>query len=152
MAKKLSTHFTESEMIRTSHRTFDNNPSPHVIQNLRTLCVDYLEVVRSVFGPLWITSGFRCFELNAAIGGSSTSAHVHGCAADFVPMHAVDTQDIVLWLISGSGLNYDQVIDEYSSTANWIHLGIAIPSSGRQPRRQALTMRNGVYSPFVHGR
>ena len=32
-----------------------------------------------------ISSGYRGLELNAAVGGSSTSAHCHGYAFDLVP-------------------------------------------------------------------
>ena len=150
LSRRLSPNFTLAEMVRTSHRNVENTPGSDAVLRLEQLCVEFLEPCRSVFGPLWITSGYRSPELNAAIGGSATSAHVHGCAADFVPIHAgVLTVDIVGWIAYGSGLEFDQAIDEYSRTANWIHLGMAKP--GRQPRKQALTMDGGQYKPFVFG-
>ena len=148
----LSPHFTVREMIRTSHRYIDNKPSPEIVEHLRELCRDFLEPVRDRFGPLWITSGYRCQELNLAIGSASkTSAHMYGCAADFVPMREVATVEIVEWILELSGLDFDQVIDEYSSTANWVHLGKVRPVGNQTPRRQALTMRNGKYYPFDAG-
>jgi len=146
---RLSPHFTLGEMVRTSHRHIDNTPNDEIICRLEVLCRDFLEPMRDVFGPLWVTSGFRCLELNTAIGGVPTSSHVHGCAADVVPVNDYLTVDMVGWVVNVSGLDYDQVIDEYSSTANWIHLGMARP--GKMARRQALTMRNGRYSPFLFG-
>ncbi|KKN71054.1 hypothetical protein LCGC14_0424710 [marine sediment metagenome] len=143
--EKLSPHFTLSELVHTSHRYIDNNPTPEIVEQLRTLCRDFLEPVRTIFGPLRINSGYRCPELNTAIGGSKTSAHMHGCAADFVPLHDYTTNQIVKW-IADSGLPFDQVIDEYSSTSNWVHMGIVPPV--RDPRRQVLTMRRGKYSLF----
>ena len=145
LKKRLSPHFTLGELVRTSHRTIDNTPTLEVIEHLTELCERFLEPVREQFGPLWITSGYRCDALNTIIRGSYTSAHVHGRAADFVPMWEVKTVDIVDW-IDGSVLPFDQVIDEYSSTSNWVHLGMARP--GSTPRGHALTMRKGKYTPF----
>lgn len=139
-------------MVRTSHRLIDNTPSEEIIINLAELCADFLEPTRAVFGPLWVTSGFRCEDLNRLIGGSSSSAHMDGRAADFVPMQGQSTRDIVNWMVEGSGLDFDQVIDEYSSTSNWIHLGMARIGGRRGPRHQALTMRRGKYSPFGDGK
>lgn len=144
LRQKLSPHFTLREMVVTSHRSIDNTPSPAVIEQMRVLCNGYLELVRDRFGPLWVTSGFRCIELNIAIGGSATSAHMAGNAADFVPIRPTPTIEIVRWVVDHSGLDYDQIIDEYSSTSNWIHLG----RRGGRPRHQALTMRGGRYYSF----
>lgn len=144
----LSPHFTLKELTRTSHRTIDNKPEPVVVERLIVLCKYFLEPVRDVFGPLWITSGYRCPALNRAIGGSASSAHMYGCAADFVPITDTLTVDIVNWIVHPSGIDYDQVIDEYSSTDNWIHLGMARP--GRSPRHEALEMNAGKYTLF-HG-
>lgn len=145
---RLSPHFTLGEMVITSHRTLCNEPSTEIIERLTTLCTNFLEPVRAIFGPLWITSGFRCQKLNDLIGGSKWSAHTFGCAADFVPINGQPTHKLVSWIIE-SGLDFDQVIDEYSSTSNWIHLGMARPVGTQLPRRQALTMRRGVYTSFA---
>jgi len=149
----LSDNFTFGEMVRTSHRHINNMPGPDETARLKKLCQEFLEPIREKFGPLWITSGFRCRELNEAIGGSSTSAHVDGCAADFVPivqppLLAIPTIEIVDWVVDHSGLDFDQIIDEYSSTANWIHIGMLKPGWTQPPRREALTMRQGRYFPF----
>ena len=146
--RRLSPHFTLGEMLRTSHRRIDNNATPEIIERLTLLCVGFLEPVRDRFGPLWVTSGYRCPRLNEAIGGSKTSAHMHGCAADFVPMMDFRTEDLVRWIVGQKGIDFDQVIDEYSSTSNWIHLGMVRPVGPPAPRRQALTMRHGSYEPF----
>lgn len=148
---KLSPHFTLGEMVRTSHRLIDNTPSEDIIKNLMELCTEFLEPTRRIFGPLWVTSGYRCEDLNRVIGGSSSSAHMDGRAADFVPLHGYRTRDIVRWVVDGS-LDFDQIIDEHSATgSNWIHLGMARIGGRRGPRRQALTMRRGKYSPFEGG-
>jgi len=149
LREKLSPHFRLYEMVRTSHRYFDNNPTPEVIDRLRILCLHFLETIRKRFGPLRINSGYRCPDLNTAIGGSKASAHIYGCAADFVPINDHNTSEIVDWVVDESGLGFDQVIDEYSSTSNWVHLGMVRPVGNKTPRRQALTMRQGKYTPFA---
>lgn len=147
----LSAHFRLREMITTQHRYLDNTPSPEVIAKLTELCRRLLEPVREQFGPLLVTSGYRCPQLNVAIGGSKVSAHIYGCAADFVSFYHVPTRHIVEWIASAdeSHLPFDQVIDEYSSTSSWVHLAMVRPVGNQKPRREALAMRNGAYSIFA---
>lgn len=149
LSEKLSPHFTLGEMVATSHRYIDNMPTPEVIERLRSYCLGFLEPVRAVFGPILVSSGHRCPELNMAIGGSKTSAHMYGCAGDFNTMAGHPTIEVVTWIVDESGLPFDQVIDEYSSTSSWAHLGMVRPVGNQTPRLQALTMRRGKYTPFV---
>lgn len=147
--RKLSPHFTLGELIATSHRTINNTPSPEVIERLEVLASMYLEAVRARFGPLIVSSGFRCHRLNRKIKGARNSAHKYGCAADFSPLPSsgITTTEIVAWIVAESGLGFDQVIDEHSSTATWVHLGLTRPGF-KGPRREALTMRTGKYFRF----
>lgn len=146
--RKLSPHFTLGEMVWTVHRTIDNTPPPEAIEQMVILCRNFLEPVRAQFGALSISSGYRCAPLNRLIKGSKYSAHLAGCAADFVCGDEV--ADVVAWVASSS-LDYDQVIDERNAGGGgWVHLGLARP--GAQPRREALTMRvvagKRTYAPF----
>lgn len=145
---KLSPHFTIAEMVYTSRRG-DNTPSPEILNRLRALCVHYLEPIRNEFGPICVTSGYRCLKLNRAIGGARASAHIYGCGADFFAGHGASCQRMVEWIIKDSKIRYDQVIDEYSSASNWVHLGMVRPIGGQEPRRQALVMREGRYTTFA---
>lgn len=43
-----------------------------------------LQSLRDKVGPLRITSGYRCRQHNAAVGGAKDSQHVLGLAADIV--------------------------------------------------------------------
>jgi hypothetical protein len=111
--------FTSSET--ASRRGIDNTPSIAVIENLRLLCENVLQPLRDKYGKsINITSGYRSPKLNKAIGGSSTSQHCFGQAADI----QVDKKDYLkVWEIL-SGLDKDQIIFEFGTKdcPDWIHV------------------------------
>lgn len=146
----ICTYFRLSELIYTSHRSINNNPSEEVVERLRCLGRNYLDLLRAKFGPLFCTSGYRCPELNTAIGGAKDSAHLYGCAADLVPLSPTTALEAMMaWVVKESGLDYDQVILEQSSTGRWLHFGILRPNHEPLPRREALTYFNGSYAPYA---
>lgn len=120
-----------------------------VIDRLTYLCVQFLEPIRDRFGALHINSGYRSHDLNIAVGGTDDSAHTYGCAAD---IHAFDSRytprDIVKWIVEQSGLDYDQVIEEHTSTSFWCHIGMLRPGHQLTPRKQALMFIGGKYTPW----
>jgi hypothetical protein len=127
----LSEHFTLEELTFTNHREFDNTPTQVQIDNLTRLA-EFLETVRTLLGkPIMIDSGFRSPEVNQAVGSSSVSQHLKGCAADIkVPEM---TPDEVVKAIYDAGLPYDQLILELG----WTH--ISIPNTDdAAPRNMAL--------------
>jgi hypothetical protein len=111
--------FTSSET--ASIRGIDNTPSIAVIENLRLLCENVLQPLRDKYGKsINITSGYRSPKLNKAIGGSSTSQHCYGQAADI----QVDKKDYLkVWEILKT-LPFDQIIFEFGteSAPDWIHV------------------------------
>jgi zinc D-Ala-D-Ala carboxypeptidase len=117
---KLTEHFFLEEFIESDYalrRGIKNIPSPVVKQNLLTLA-NGLERIRTILGhSISITSGYRCIELNRAIGGASTSAHLTGYAADF-KCYGFGSPTQVVKKIMDSDIDYDQLIDE----GNWIHV------------------------------
>src|SRR5690606_3442411 len=117
-------------------------PTPIVVERLRELAGDLLEPIRDALGPLRVTSGYRRPRVNAAVGGSSTSAHMSGWAADVVPVRAIPEQIMILLHDAGHALAWDQAI-LYSSH---VHLGLRRPATGEQ-RRQLLRAEGGVWTP-----
>jgi len=127
----LTPHFTLEELTFTNHREFDNTPNVLQVNNLQRLA-EFLEEVRSLLGkPIIIDSGFRSPEVNQAVGSTSVSQHLRGCAADFrVPGM---TPSEVVKAIHGSDLPFDQLILELT----WTH--ISIPNTDdAEPRNMAL--------------
>jgi hypothetical protein len=137
---QLSEHFTLEQLIfsqTASRKGINNTPSKDIIDNLTTLCNDFLEPARNLLNTeLHIDSGFRCLELNTAVGGSATSEHLYGCAADCIPQ-GLDLQKC-FDILKNSDLQYDQIIFECKA---WIHIGMCRP--GGTPRREALTATGG---------
>ncbi len=90
---------------------------------------------------IYISSGYRPVALNQLIGGSLTSAHVHGRAVDFsvVGMSPLAVCNAAQQL----ELPYDQIIHEFGK---WTHMGIA-----DEPRSEELTAyrdKGGVHYVF----
>ena len=136
---RVSPHFSFAELTRTDHRAFleEQAAAPARIRaNLVRLATDLLEPARELVGPLRVNSGYRCPGLNAAIGGSKTSRHMDGLAADVVPVE-VDLAD-AFERLAQSGVPFDQLIFEFR---RWIHIGAA--AHGQDPRRQVLA----IYEP-----
>ena len=136
---RLTDHFTLEELTFSEfaiRRGIDNRPPDAVLPRLRMLA-EGLERVRALLGvPMRISSGYRCWSLNHAIGGAKNSAHVTGFAADFTaPTFGTPMQ--VALAIADSGIEFDQVIHE----GRWVHVSFA-PAM----RRMDLT------ATFVNGR
>ena len=87
MEGKISKNFTFAEFTKsdTAKRLHINNAITtwEVRDNIIALVEDVLQPLRDAWGgPLFINSGYRCPELNEAVGGVPTSQHVKGQAAD----------------------------------------------------------------------
>ena len=121
---RLSNNFRLSEFTRsdTAKRLGIENEcsSMEQVLNLAYLCHMVLQPLRDKFGPIRINSGYRCPELNRAVGGASNSQHLRGEAAD-IHLPSVD-----------KGLEYlaflktlpavDELIWERKGNTHWIHV------------------------------
>ena len=111
--------------------------------------LNILDPLRAAWGGgIIVTSGYRSVALNKAVGGSPSSAHRFGLAADIVPADkriGVFKAFVVKWL-KDNAINFDQYIDEQGGGTEWVHIGIKSPSGNQ--RRQFLKYRNGHYMPL----
>jgi zinc D-Ala-D-Ala carboxypeptidase len=126
--KQLSPHFRLSELLASNtakSKGLDNDPSPEIEANLKALCEHVLEPIRAAVGPLKINSGYRSDAVNKAVGGSTTSAHSYGLAADLHPPAGCKKlmNDII-----ACGVKLDQIIFERT----WVHVGYLNPKTKAQ--------------------
>ena len=127
-------YFTIKEMTKSStaiRNKIDNTPSKEEEKNIIDLVENILDPLRKEYGkPIIINSGFRNKQLNKLIGGSKTSQHLTGQAADIQTI--VDTKEEnkkLFDLIQKLNLPLDQLIDEYDF--NWVHVSYS-PRNRRQ--------------------
>ena len=113
----------------------DNNPSEDVKKNIELLVEKILDPLREKFGkPIIVTSGYRCKELNKAVGGAAKSQHMSGEAADIRTVEDSKSANKELFnLIIELGLPFDQLINEHDY--DWVHV-----SYGKRNRRMILKM------------
>ena len=127
---KLSEHFTLEEFIYSEtaiRKGIDNYPDNIAITNLMMLCRDVLEPAREEYGKaMIISSGYRCEELNKAVGGAKTSLHMQGLAADIVC-----SEPKKLFEILKKG-KFDQLLWEHAGKIQWIHVSYKPNGKNRQ--------------------
>ena len=123
---KLSENFTLEELIRsnTAERMgIDNVPKDEkVVENLRSLCLEVLQPLRDYFGaPVHINSGYRCPELNMAVGGVKNSQHCRGEAADIRIVSPKQGREWAAWI--EDNCRFDQMLLERNKNgAVWLHV------------------------------
>jgi zinc D-Ala-D-Ala carboxypeptidase len=122
---KLSANFSLAEMIKSStaiRKGIDNTPDEVVTANLQALVDNVLQVVRDKFGSVKVTSGYRSPLLNSSIGGSKTSQHCYGFAADF-EVTGLDNKELAIWI--RDNLQFTQLILEFyiegDPNSGWVH-------------------------------
>jgi zinc D-Ala-D-Ala carboxypeptidase len=146
---QLSKNFYLSELTQSQTAArlgISNKPNTVQVANLKEVCVKILQPIRDHFScPVVVSSGYRSPNLNSQIGGSKTSQHCLGRAADFT-VPGLLNKDVATWI--RKNLDYDQLILEYYDPRNphtgWIHC-----SYGTVQRKQALTFNGGPYLTWV---
>jgi zinc D-Ala-D-Ala carboxypeptidase len=139
----LSPHFSLHELTYSDTALacgIENSPDAAALEELEQLALVTLEGIRTVLGdfPIVISSGYRCPALNSEIGGATNSAHLYGCAADFVCPDFGTPLEVCLAIEPHMAeLQIDQLIDE----SGWVHVGRA--SQGGEPRCECLTLTAG---------
>ncbi|RJQ63182.1 MAG: peptidase M15A [Stygiobacter sp.] len=140
---KLSASFNLDEFIVSQvaeRHGYRNEPNEKQTENMRLLCVNVLQPLREIINvPIFINSGFRSFDVNAAVGGKFNSQHREGKAADFIvpSMNLADVFNIVL-----QKLSFDQLIYEFGK---WIHV-----SWNRELNRKDVMISKTVYGKTVY--
>lgn len=124
---QLTENFSLNEMIKSEtalRNGIDNTPTEQVIDNLRLLCEHVLQPLRTAYGRgIKVNSGYRAPEVNAAVGGSKTSDHCRGQAAD-IEIPGVPNYDLALYI--SQYFNFTQLILEFYTPgipdSGWVHV------------------------------
>jgi uncharacterized protein YcbK (DUF882 family) len=126
-----------------------NDPSETEIENLRVLCENVLQKVRDHYGMgVKVNSGFRHPLVNAKVGGSTTSDHCKGMAAD-IEIPGIPNAELAEWI--AEHLEFRQLILEFYTVgvpdSGWVHVSYN-PADNKKQVLTA-TKQNGktVYLP-----
>jgi len=132
----MTKNFTLKELCVTK-TGIHNEPNAEQKEALRLLAVNILQPARDALGAITVTSGFRNAKVNAAIGGSRTSQHMKGEAAD---LQCDDNAALFKFIKT---LEFDQLIWEFGDKEqpDWVHVSYA--SKNRKEVLKA-TKKNGV--------
>lgn len=111
-------YFTLEELTKTD-TGLENIPNMAQEKNLIALVDNVLDPLRYMFGDhIHINSGFRSPEVNHKVGGSSTSDHLAGRAADITC-----SDNRKLFSLLYNNFNYKQLLWEHGEDApDWIHV------------------------------
>ena len=136
--------FTLSEFLESrtaEERGIDNTPSFEVVAHLQELTECILQPLRTAWGSgIRINSGYRSPALNKAVGGSRTSVHQLGYAADIFPVNGKfgEFTSFAIGFIVNNDIEFDQILIESSGAERWLHIGL-YNNAGTQ-RRQILNI------------
>ena len=127
---RLSKNFTYEELCHSSvaeRKGLRNRPKTKeeervVIENLRALCMEVLQPLRDYLEkPVVISSGYRCSEVNKAVGGVRGSQHLRGEAADIQVENTEHLLKIMHFIMDET--DFDQLIWERDKAGTqWVHV------------------------------
>lgn len=149
---QLTKNFTLNEMTKSEtalRHGLDNTPGPAEIENLRVLCEQILQPLRDAYKRgIKVNSGFRHPNVNAAVGGSKTSDHCKGQAAD-IEIPGVPNAELAKYI--KDYFDFTQLILEFYTPgipdSGWVHVSY----DPKNLKKQVMTAmkENGktVYKP-----
>ena len=119
-----------------------NEPGIEEIVNLTVLTQHVLQPVREHFGVITVNSGYRSPALNSKVGGSKTSQHCFGEAADF-EQNGTPNAEVATWI--SEELEFDQLILEFYTkgqpNSGWVHCSFKKDGSNRRKIMTALRVK-----------
>jgi len=148
----LTKNFTLEEMIKSEtalRHDMDNTPGENEIGNIKLLCEKVLQPVRDHFGKgVKVNSGFRHPDVNAKVGGSRTSDHTRGQAAD-IEIPGVPNAELAEWI--KDNLDYRQLILEFYTPgvpdSGWVHVSYVAEDNKKEVLTATKKDGKTVYLP-----
>lgn len=150
MTRQLTQDFCLTEFTYSQYayrNNINNAPSDYELANIINITAPRAQKIRDLLNkPMLITSGYRCFQLNKAVGGAATSDHMSGLAIDFIAPKFGTPKEVAQFLqkhVLELGIN--QLIYE----GTWVHVGFA--GAGSKPIGTILTAKfqNGKAKYFA---
>jgi hypothetical protein len=149
---KLTENFSLSEMTKSEtalRQGLDNTPGEEEIENLRKLAENVLQPIRDAYGRgVKVNSGFRHPDVNAAVGGSRTSDHCRGQAAD-IEIPGVANAELAQWI--SENLEFRQLILEFYTPgvpdSGWVHVSYVEGDNKKQVMTAMKENGKTVYKP-----
>lgn len=130
---KITDNFTMEELTASAtakRLKIDNTPTVEVRDSLERLTKTILQPIRDKWGkPIIVTSGYRCSNLNKAVGGAKSSQHMYGEAADFKAANIAENGELyqlIKNMVDSGKIVIGQCIWEYGNSKNpqWIHISL----------------------------
>ena len=141
-------YFTIAELCASGTATargIDNTPGAEAVANLTNLVNYLLDPLREMYGkPIRVNSGYRCPKLNSAVGGSATSEHRYGMAADIDAGSKAENKK--LFELIKNNFEYGQLIDERDYA--WVHVSF----NPQRMRNQGLRYNGSTYTTLWAGK
>jgi len=124
---QLTANFSQHKLTKSEtalRMGLDNTPGPVETEYLKILAERVLQPIRDHFQKgVKVNSGYRSPDSNAAVGGSRTSDHCLGRAAD-IEIPGVPNADLAQWIMDN--LEYTQLILEFYTPgipdSGWVHV------------------------------
>ena len=118
----MKNYFKDSEFTNSATATklgIDNTPDAETWMRIYALRNNVLNPARHKLGrAVYITSGYRSPQLNAAVGGAANSQHVKGEAVDLTTKTKTGNKALFKTLVQLG--NFDQLI--WEKGGEWVHV------------------------------
>jgi hypothetical protein len=124
---KIGKYFTRQELERSDMAKrlgIQNIASPEIIENAKLLTANLLDPLREFWGPIHISSWYRCPNLNLAVKGSDKSHHMSGFAVDIDHDHIHPDENAEIFKVIKDNFEFNTLIWEFgnSKRPDWIHV------------------------------
>lgn len=120
-------YFTITELTSSAtalREGIDNRPNKCAYHLLHVLVQQLLDPIREAWGkPIVVSSGYRCKQLNALVGGVKNSHHILGCAADIIAGNRANHRKLFRLIVKmqqEGRIKFTQLILE--GDGRWIHI------------------------------
>jgi len=149
---QLSKNFSLEELTKSEtalRHDMDNTPGEAEIENLKLLVEKVLQPVREYYARgVKVNSGFRHPDVNAKVGGSKTSDHCKGLAAD-IEIPGIPNYELAYWI--SKNLDFTQLILEFYTSgvpdSGWVHVSYDPSNLKKQELTAVKQAGKTVYLP-----